>query len=122
LLWHADDQRWLPAGTALRFNPEWSTSWKQHLTDVHEREPSDVAAQSHPLVYEASVAGVRDLGMRVEHTPQGRAPNECAHASTWYRAGDEQPTKPERAELRNALARSLRLVHGTVTLSPPPGA
>lgn len=122
LAWHADEQRWLPAGNALQFDDDWSSSWREHLTEVHELAAADAVGTARPLMFEVAVREVRALGMAVEHTPEGDRPIECAHTSTWYQEDHQRPIKPERARLRNALGSLLTLVHGTITLAPPPGA
>ncbi len=122
LAWHDDEKRWIPAGTALQFDPDWSGRWREHLIDIHGLGPSDVAEAHRPLVFEVQVEAIRMLGMKVEHTPQATDPTDCAHASTWYRTDGAQPTRPERALLRNALAVLLTLVHGAIAMPPPPGA
>jgi hypothetical protein len=112
----------MPAGNAVRFNEDWSSSWREHVTNVHGLDAADVTGPGHPLVFEVGVGEVRALGMGVEHTPQGGAPIDCAHTSTWYREDRERPIRPERARSRIALGSLLALVHGTITLAPPPGA
>lgn len=119
--WDDDEQRWLPDGYTLRFNPDWSVSWADHLEEVHGLTAEAAAGSEHPLVYEAVASSARELGMLVTHTPEGSAPLGCAHTSVDY-PGGVKPAKNERNKLRLALARRLERVHGDVSLPPPPGA
>lgn len=119
--WDDDCQCWLPDGYTLRFNPEWSVSWAEHLEQVHQLGAEATAGPEHPLVYEASVQAARALGMPVTHAPQSESPVGCAHTSVDYVDG-AKPLPDRRKSLRTELARQLVRVHGVVTLQPPLGA
>ena len=119
--WDDDEQRWIPDGYTLRFNPDWSVSWAEHLEEVHGLSVDAASGREHPLVYETLARSARDLEMPVTHTPQGTDPLRCAHTSVDY-PGGVKPQKNERNKLRLALARQLERVRGEVTLLPPPGA
>ena len=119
--WDADSLCWLPDGYALRFNPEWSVSWAEHLEGVHKLTSEAATGVGHPVVYEATVQGALGLGMSVVHTPQGNTPVICAHTSVHY-TEDATPPPSRRKELRTGLARRLVRVQGSVTLPPPRGA
>jgi hypothetical protein len=124
--WDADKERWLPrpsgSSNSLQFNPELSTFWCEHLQDRHRLLPSSILDPDgrYTLVYQSQVQDVRAIGCTVEHTPQADLPVDCAHTSVWYPSGATD--KPSRKAVRNDLARTVILVYGAISQSPPDGA
>ena len=106
---------------AIRFDPDLSTMWKEHLEQVHARFSSDVAepAPGRSLVFEAVIERLLGLGLTVEHTPQASQPNGCAHVSFDRPQG---LTKPEKTTLSWNISELLELVLGVVATPRPTGA
>lgn len=127
LLWDDETQRFAPAtADALRFNPELSAAWGDHV-ESHGVGPKAVVAIAprFGLVYEIDAAAVRHLGLTPEHKPDDppEPPVKCAHVLISLAEG--APTDPDADELirlRWDLATAMVLIEGRVTLRPPQGS
>jgi hypothetical protein len=131
--WDDIEQRWRPRvdgdAYALLFDDlpsgrrEWSSYWRQHLTDRHGEDVSVVVKEGYPLVFMVGADAVRKIEYEgfqfdVDHTPEGDIPVDCAHCSVSHAAA----SKAVRKALRERLADMLELVWGTLSLAKPPGA
>src|SRR5207237_775432 len=102
--WDDDLQRWLPRvghpETALQFDPDLSTSWRQHLEIQHGLDPRAViTGTTYSLVYQVDVGSLRALELTVKHTPpdgpEGTRPIGCAHTSAYWPEGVNRARKKE---------------------------
>ncbi len=132
LVWSADDGRWklkVPSN-ALRFNDDLSAYWRERLENVHESGPQALtAATGQPLVFEASIASLVELGLTAEHTPHlgvlSDAPPGCCHVSFYPPEecrGKGRQAKRARLELTTDVADRMTLIEGDIGLDPPEGA
>lgn len=117
------------AGNSLQFDPDLSTSWREHLEE-HGIGPAGVLGwrrSPYSLVGQISVWNARQLNFLVKHTPTETIPTGCAHASIDWPPGEihppaTQPAKAVRSKLRSELARGFPIIYGTVDSLRPPGA
>lgn len=129
LIWSSDLGRYIPNHDALRFDPDLSTDWRQHLQGVHGYSPADILEgdDDYKLVGEFAVSEVRGIGFEIRASPTGPTPPGCAHASVEWPpsevpAGKKQPNKDVRNPLRFELAKHVSWVHGMPSIPPPDGA
>jgi hypothetical protein len=85
---------------------EVSTYWREHIVDVHAGGEEDCVKGDESLVVQASVQDVRDRGLMVDHTPEGKEPYPgCAHVAVAIPRGEDGEVLSAR------FAGSLRLVY-----------
>jgi hypothetical protein len=128
LEWDADNMRWLPSAAAMQFDPDLSTSWKEHL-EFHGMGPEAVIAGNdrYSLVGEWPVKTLRDSRLVITHSPSSSGPIDCAHTSVdWppdaIEPGKRRPNGAMRMSVRNSLSVSISWVYGNITIVPPEGA
>jgi hypothetical protein len=100
---------------------EMSVAWSEHLEAVHGLGPESVllGRPSFSLVWESEVGEVRQSGFTVTHTPKAQNPVLCAHTSVFLPYG---ASKSVRNGMRDRVSLTMRLVHGTLPATGPPGA
>lgn len=119
LTWSADEERWLPQvrdNNSLRFDPDLSTTWREHLQDAHNVGPeAALDGRVDDLVFQMTSSKAIEMELTTEHTPDKAkpAPLGCAHASVWR---DDGLDRGQRKVLDFQLSAAMVLVHGT----PPP--
>jgi len=129
LMWSDNLGRRIPNPAVLRFDPDLSTDWRQHLEAIHCQSPR-VLLKGNPgyaLVGEFPVGGVRLLRFVVRGTPNTLSSLGCAHASIEWPPDAippqrTEPTKDVRRKLRHELAQEVSWVYGDISMVPPEGA
>jgi len=115
LSWDDDHGRWIPDEGDLKFNPDLSTSWREHLR-MHRQGPATIVNETYGAVGEVAIDRVCLSGFRAEHTPNEDSTFGCAHASIDYPPstplGKGRKAKDARSELRYKLAREFTWVYG----------
>jgi hypothetical protein len=83
---------------------ELSQLWGEHIESHVGGSVADCGSEDEPLVLEANVQDIRDLGLIVDHTPESEDPYPyCAHAAVTIPKGEER----DRLSMRFAGALSL---------------
>jgi len=97
LEWSSDHQRFLPRirpKNSIRFDPELSTSWREHLWQAHQVGPEAVLAGDprYSLVFQLTARQARDITLTAEHDPDCTQPEPlgCAHCSIGRPPGVEK--------------------------------
>ena len=119
--WSSEQNRYLlrVPGFALQFDPDLSTSWAEHLLDLHGRSPEDLVSPKRELAFRARVGELQGLeGLTITHSPEGEEPDGCGHVSVLRPEG---LPKGLRNSLSTDIALRMHQVAGTVR-SAPPGA
>lgn len=123
LFWSDEQQRWLlrVPSNALKFDPDLSTLWREHMEHVHGAVAEQVCEDppGRSVVYEAQIGALAALGLTPSHTPVSAEPPECAHASFDRQAG---MAKEDRRALDWDIANLMVHVSGAITLVRPEGA
>lgn len=117
--WDWNQGRWIPTNAALR-DPGGGREMSVYLQSFlrSNEGPGDMAsARSESVAFAAHVGHARGLGFGVTYRPdQDTGPLRHAHGNL---NGDPAWGKPDYRDQRNALARTMTLAAGQITLKRP---
>jgi hypothetical protein len=126
-MWDTELRRWIPNPHYLRFDPDLSCYWRQHLR-MHGKGPESVLEGDarYSLVGELLIVRLRGQGFPVRHSPNGDTSIGCAHSSVdWppgtIAANGTEPSKKDQKLLKHELAREFSWIYGDMPAVGPEG-
>jgi hypothetical protein len=115
LEWHADFRRYIPALSALSFDPDGLSVSRENLLTNAGVDASALIGGKPALVYRSHPVSWRSRGCDVVPDPNTDTPYGFAHALVTLPAGQSRLGRRER----NEIAATMELAAGTAPPPPP---
>lgn len=123
IVWNDDQQRWVPALSGVRFDPDGMSTYCDRLLAERGEGPAQVATggglKTEELAFAVIVEDAHSLGFGTHHSPDEETSIGYAHSSVVRPDG---LSKNDFKALRTDLAERMTLRHGDVPEEGPEGA